>query len=255
MRKSKIKINVLGSGTMVPTKEKNPAGFLVEADNKKILLDVGHGIIRRITDFDIGIQDIDIIFISHFHSDHFGDAFNLIVTRFVDDSYRKKTHKKLMFIGPQTLEKRYKQWRKIYWPEPQEDYPLIFKQGPQTLKRGNIHIQTFSVKHVPWFPSVGIIIRFAGKKLVYTGDIGSKHDFNDLVEKTKNADLLITEASYQKPTPNHYTVEQIKKLADETNVYKVLIVHVRPQHEKQIQKICQKEPKFILGKDGLKLNM
>lgn len=251
----KIFLTILGAGTMVPTKKRNPAGFLIQANNKNILLDAGHGTIRRMTDFGFNVQDIDLIFISHFHTDHFGDAFNLIHTRWVDDAYQKRTHKKLTFIGPQSLEKRYKLWRKIYWPEPEEHYPITFQQGPAKLKLGKIQIETFPVMHVKWFPSVGIIIRFAGKKLVYTGDVGAEHNFDDLVQKTKNADLLITEASYEKPTPNHYAVEQVKKLAYAAQIHKVLIVHVRPQHIKQIQKICQKEPKFILGKDGSKLNI
>ncbi len=88
------------------TKERNPSGFIIEADNKKILLDAGHGIIRRMVDFGFNYQDIDLVFFSHFHTDHFNDAFSLVHSRWVDDIYAGKTNKPLLFLGPQGIEKK-----------------------------------------------------------------------------------------------------------------------------------------------------
>lgn len=240
---------------MVPTKKMNPAGFLVEVDGKKILLDAGHGTIRRVVDFGFNIQDIDYIFISHFHTDHFGDAFNLVHSRWVDDIYKGKNHKGLVFLCPPGTEKRFKLWRKIYWVEPNEFYPVKFFEGARKIKIGKIQIEIFPVHHVKWFKSVGIAIKYSGKKLVYTGDIGSRHDFNALVKVTKGADLLITEANYEIPTPNHYTAEQIIKLVLRAKIDKVLVVHVRPHDEVRVRKICQKHKDFIFGRDGLRLKV
>ncbi len=250
-----ISLTVLGAGTMVPTKTKNPAGFLVKAGNTNFLLDAGPGTMRHLTDYNYNIQDVDIIFISHFHTDHFGDAFNLVHSRWVDDNYNKRKNKKITFLCPKETQKRFKLWRKIFWVEPNETYPIKFLEGPRKLKIKNIEIEIFPVKHVKWFSSVGIIIKRKNKKIVYTGDIGSKHNFNDLLKKASNADLLITEASYEKPTPNHYTIKQIKTLVDKAKVKKVLIVHVRPQQEKRVEKIYSQNPKFILGKDKMKLKI
>jgi len=252
---SKFYLTVLGAGTMVPTKELNPAGFLVEANHKKILMDAGPGIIRRLVDFGFNFQDIDLVFISHFHTDHFGDAFNLIHTRWIDDVFNKRKHKKLLLLGPKGIKRRFKLWRKIFWPEPKESYPVRFKEGQVKFEIDKIQIETFPVTHVSWFPSLGLILKSRGKKLVYTGDIGSRHDFHDLIEKTRNADLLITEASFKYPTPNHFTVQQIKKLVLNAKIKKILAVHIRPKDLKKVQKTCQRESKFILGKDNLRLKI
>jgi ribonuclease BN (tRNA processing enzyme) len=248
-------LTVLGAGTMVPTKERGPAGFLIKVSGKKFLVDAGHGVIRRMVDFGLNLQDIDYIFISHFHTDHFGDAFNLIHTRWVDDTYKGNAHKKLIFFCPKGTKERFKLWRKIYWVEPGEQYPLEFLEGPRKIKLDKIQLEIFPVNHVKWFSSVGIVIKFDGKKIVYTGDMGSSHDFNQLVKIVKKANLLITEASYENPTPNHYTVEQIKKLSNKSKVSKVLVVHVRPQHEERVREVCKKEQRFIFGKDGLKIEI
>lgn len=248
-------LTVLGAGTMVPTKKTGPAGFLIEVGSKKILLDAGHGVIRKLVDLGFDLQNIDYVFVSHFHTDHFGDAFSFIHTRWVDDTYKNNIHKKLTFFGPEGIKEKFKLWRKIYWVEPEEHYPVEFLEGPRKINLGKIRLEIFPVQHVKWYPSVAIIIKFEGKKLVYTGDIGSDHDFNKLAKLVKDADLLITEASYEKPTPNHYSVEQIRQLSAKSNVEKVLVVHVRPQHQKRVKKICQEEKRFVLGEDSLKLKI
>ena len=250
-----ISITILGSGVMVPTKERNPAGFLVEVADKKILLDCGHGVIRRLVDYGYNIQDIDIVFISHFHTDHFGDAFNLIHSRWVDDNYNQREHKKLIFICPKGIIKRFQWWRKIYWVEPREHYPVEFLEGARKWNSDRMTIETFAVSHVEWFQSLGVVIKYSGRKIVYTGDIGSCHDFEHLINICHQADLLITEASYEQPTPNHYTIGQVKELAKESRIKKVLIVHTRPQHIAMVEKFCRQNKQFILGKDGIKMNL
>ncbi len=245
-----VKVTVLGAGTLVPTKKRNPAGFLVQAGRYKILLDAGFGIIRRLVDLGFRLQGIDLVFVSHFHTDHFADVFPLIHSRWVEDTYRKTDkHKALTVLGPQGLKKRWKLWRQIYWVEPEEHYPVKFYESSRTLKLEKLKMEIFPVTHVRWFKSVGIRLDYAGKKIVYTGDIGSKHPFERLVKVCRGADLLVAEASYEHPTPNHYTVEQVKELAEQAKVKKVLVVHVRPQHLKRVKQICTKEPKFIFAEE------
>lgn len=243
------KLTILGSGTMMPTKERNPAGFLLELDNKRILLDCGFGTIRRLVDYGIDPQTINAVFISHFHPDHFGDAFNLVIARAVEDTFENKKSQKLLFIGPKELEKRYKMWRQIYWLEA-EDYPLEFKEGIISRKIGSARIETFEIKHVTFFQSVAIRIRYDGKKIVYTGDLGSRQNINDLARETQNADLLIIEANFEKPTPNHFTLKQVEGLTKKANIKKVLVVHVPPHRISETKQLISQNPKFELGKDG-----
>lgn len=250
-----IKLTVLGSGTMVPTKERNPAGFLVEFGNQKILLDCGHGVIRRMTDYNIKWQSLDYVFISHFHTDHFGDAFNLVHTRWVDDNYNQRENKKLVFIGPKGIQQRFKLWRQIYWREKGESYPLEFLEGERRLNIGTGEIATFAVKHVRYFQSIGIILKYQGKKIVYTGDIGSQNEIKELAKIVANVDLLITEASYLHPTPNHYSILQVEELAKLAGVKKVLVVHIRPQLVAAVKEACRKNSNWIMGEDGLKLEI
>ena len=123
-------------------------------------------------------------------------------------------------------------------------------EGKQNITLGKVKIAAFPTKHVRWQKSVGIIIKYNRKKLVYTGDIGSRQRLEELVKVCQGADLLITEASYKEKTLNHYTIEQVKELVQKAKVKKVLVVHMKPQYLKIAKRVCQKDPKFILGKDG-----
>lgn len=249
-----MKITVLGAGTIVPSRGFSPSGFLVEVGGKKILLDCGHGTIRRMVEEKIDYRDIDLVFVSHFHTDHLGDAFNFIHVRWVTDMKRKKKQN-LIYLGPQMLEKCFKKWREIFWPEPKESYPVDFLEGTRQIKLGGVQIETFPVSHVAWFKSVGIAISYQNKKLVYTGDMGSKQKLGPIIKLAKNSDLLITEATNDFFSPNHYGLEQVINLAQKSGAKKVLAVHVNPTSRDRIKKQILKQPNFIYGRDGLKMDI
>lgn len=253
----KFCLTILGSGVMVPTKERSAASFLLEVGNKKILLDLGIGAIRRMTDLGFKINDIDLVFLSHFHTDHANDAFSLIHALWVNDAYEDhpRDHKELLFLGPKGTKDRFRLWRQIFWPEPEEYYPVTFLEGPREYNFDNIKLELFEIRHVPWFQSVGIKITYQNKILVYTGDVGSNQDPKILIDKIKNCDLLITEASNNKPTPTHFSFEQIAMLNKEAHVKRTLIVHVRPQQIDFVKEKIKNNNLFILGEDGQKIEL
>ncbi len=244
-----LKLTILGSGTMMPTKTRNPSAFLVETNDTKILLDCGHETIRRMIDLNIDPQTLQAVFISHFHTDHAGDAFNLVHSRFVEDTYKKQIYKELIFIGPENIEENFKKWRTIFWPEPKEYYPLKFYKGPQKIKIGEIDIETFPIIHTQWFQSIAIKIQTEGKTIIYTGDMGGKNKIEDLAIKMENADLLITEATYEYPTPNHFTVDQLEELVKLAKIKKVLLVHFRPRHDGKMKTILAGKKNFQIAED------
>lgn len=251
-----MRLTVIGNGGIVPTKNTSPSGFLLEAGGKKLLLDCGHGVVRGLVDKDVDLNTIDAVFISHFHTDHFADALPLIHTRFVADMRLGRQSRKLISIGPVGLKNRWLSAQKIFWPEPKEFYPLIFKEGTRNLKISKIQISTFAVKHVPWFKSVGIKITYNRKTVIYTGDISSYDNIPALIERVKNADLLIIEGSRsQGEMRTHFSVEQIEKMTIQAKVKRVLIVHAIPSERARIKKRIAKRPDLILAELNMQLTI
>lgn len=222
-----------------------------------LLIDCGHGALARLTEIGVDPRDIDAMFLSHFHTDHIGDAFNLIHARFVGDLYEGKEHRQLVCIGPKTLEARFRKWREISWPEPNEEYPLEFHEGTLEHQVGDIRLKTFAVQHVPWFDSIGVRIETAGRCVVYPGDTGSSQGVASLVAPAAQADVLIIEAGYDRPTPNHFTLDQIVELTRRANVMRTLIVHLKPvvQEEERVRRFIADKPNFILAEDKMVLEL
>ncbi|MFA4930922.1 MAG: MBL fold metallo-hydrolase [Patescibacteria group bacterium] len=245
-----MKLTILGSGVMSPTIERNPSGFLLEIGQKKILLDCGFGTIRRLTDYGYNIGDIDYIFLSHHHIDHAGDAFNFIQARFVQEMLFNKPPRPLSFIAPPGTGGKFHQWRQLFWLEPNEDPQVKFIEAGQEIKIGEIRLDPFPTVHVPWLKSQGIIIRYQRKKLVYTGDLGSHHNLNNLIDISRRADLFITEAGGAKKSSNHLTFKQAYTVAKVARVKKFLVTHVHPRKLDLVAKKCAAEANFILAKDS-----
>lgn len=226
---------------MVPTLKRHPAGYFVEHENQKILLDCGHATIARLIEMRISLDSINAIAVSHFHTDHFSDCFPLVHARFVDDVQNKREHQELTLIGPSGLKQRYAKWREIFWPEPGEHYPLKFIEGPN---HSFGPLTTFVVNHVPWFESVGFTIRSGKKKLIYTGDLGSQQS-KEFYKAIEGADILLIECGALSPTPNHFSVEQAIELARKYRIKKVLLTHLRDKNIPQIKKVANQYPQLV----------
>lgn len=238
-----FKITVLGSGTMMPTKKRHPAGYLVQAGETKILMDCGHTTIARLVDLGINISDISIISISHFHTDHFSDFLPIIHACWINEMFNNIPHQPPTVYAPKGFKERWKKLREIYWAEPTEKFPFKIIEGPTK----NSLIETFPVNHVPWFNSQGIKITYQGKTLAYTGDIGSAEPMARIAKNVKDVDLLIIEAGVTKPVPNHYTVEQTLQLKQKANVKNVLLTHIRDKNLAHIKKACLAGRQAIAG--------
>jgi len=250
-----MRLTILGSGGMMPTKNRYPAAYLVEEGDTKLLLDCGHLTIARLIERDFSLHDITAIGISHFHTDHWSNLLPLVHARWVDDVLLKKEHKRLIILGPVTLEERFNKMREVMWPEPNEAYPVEFVEGISNRKVGSLMLETFPVRHVPWFPSVGYKVTDGKKSLVYTGDLGSNQEkrFEDDI---RGADWLLIEGGAVQPSQTHFTAEQAAHLAQRCGIKRVVLTHVRVDRVALVQAVVAKYPDILtLAEDGMTVEL
>ncbi len=241
---------------MVPTKTRRPSCYLLEVGNKRILFDAGHNSTGRLAEMGIDLQSIDILFISHFHTDHFSDAMPLVHSRWVDDIYHpERGHKELTIIGPESLEERWKKLREVFWVEPQEPYPLKFVEGVKKIKIDDIEIELFEIKHVQWYQSLGIKIKFEGKSVVYTGDVGGENNLQYLKDMAKDIDLLMIEAGCADPSPTHLTIDQVIEISNDANVGKTVATHIRDENLQIFKEKTRKYDRITLAEDLMKIEI
>lgn len=248
-----MKLTILGSGAMMPTVWRHPSAYLVEAAGVRLLLDCGHTTVARLIEKDVDLHSIDAIAVTHFHTDHFADVLPLIHARFVDDRMNKVPHKKLVILGPKTLQDRFKALRAVTWPEPSEDYPIEFKElegGDSPVVIGSLSITPFLVKHVPWFPSIGYRLSEGGPALVYPGDLGKDQE-EAFYAQLKGLDTLLIEAATLEPRPNHFSPQQALELKKEYGIRRVLVTHVCKQRLEGVQTFMRENEGLVLTEDGM----
>ncbi len=71
-------ITFLGTGTGIPTPERNSSGIYLDYKGERFIWDCGEGTLMQILKSGLNFMKIDRIFITHFHADHFIGIMGLI---------------------------------------------------------------------------------------------------------------------------------------------------------------------------------
>jgi ribonuclease BN (tRNA processing enzyme) len=222
-----MKIVVLGSGTSVPHPLRTAAGYWLETDSGRALLDISADSPHRMASEELDWVNLDAIWLSHFHLDHIGGlAPFLFGTR----------------SGPQTQQRG--KPLSIYGPagfvhilqaiDQSNHYRLLEQPFPVELKEvepGNefellpgLKSLAFSTPHTR--ESLAIRLKDkSGSVLVYTSDTGYSEE---LIEFAKGASLLLMECSFRrnKPVQTHLELADAMQLARECRPQMLVLSHL-----------------------------
>lgn len=120
-----MKIIFLGTGGSMPTKERALTSIAIRLNGEILLFDAGEGTQKQMTETNVSPMNLDTIFISHFHGDHFLGIPGLIQTMSLMNRERD-----LKIYGPPGTEDRITQLLKI------PIYDLKFNVRLKDLKPG-----------------------------------------------------------------------------------------------------------------------
>lgn len=229
-----MKLTILGSGTFFVGKTVTASSFLLEAENKKMLIDCGPGTLVKLAQAGYQPQDIDYVFITHFHPDHTSDLFPLFMNYRLKDLFSPGSLKKFpVFCGPEGTDKflsdyshitelrAYDEWKKIAIAEYSPKFTL-----------GTLKVKPYKVVHSAFnFDARAYALRFEveDKVIAFSGDTAMCEG----VEKAcRNADLFICDTSFPKDmkTRIHINTTEIGALAKKQHVKKLLLDHFYPQY-------------------------
>lgn len=241
-------ITVLGSGSAIQFENRASASFLVETDGKKILLDAGFYLLDRMEKAGVSADEIDAVYISHKHPDHF---FGLLHLLFALKNKHYKPKETLLVFGFQGLETWIASFRELLgrWIEPDTD--IVFSEDKEGVF-GKINWQIFRTVHSP--ESTGIAITDGVHKIVYTGDT---EYFEDLTKITRGAELFIAEcgSGNNKKTKGHMCLDDIIKITRISEPAKVLLTHIYPETEKTPDRWSQGATEFMRSGDLQKISL
>lgn len=247
-----MKINILGSGTCVPSIERSASAILIRLKKRYILVDLGSGTMRQLLKLGISIDQIDLILLTHFHLDHCGElASFLFATKYPNFDRIKK----LILAGGIGIKKLFRSLEAAFGDHivlPCEFFEILEmnESGQINLFDNLLSLAYVKTVHRP----ESLAFRFtdsANFSLVCSGDT----DYSDsLVKFAEKADVFICESSLpdDKKVPGHLTPSLAGKVAARAGVRKLVLTHFYPESfEELVVKQCRKTygGKLVLAQD------
>ena len=137
-----LDIVFLGTAASMPTAQRAPAALLVRRGSERLLFDCGEGTQRQLQRSAIGLPDLQEIFLTHFHADHFLGLPGMLKTF----ALRGRDETPLTVYGPRGLRELFKQLHPFLGRLP---YPLTLVElgVGERLERGDYTIEGFAVEH------------------------------------------------------------------------------------------------------------
>lgn len=137
-----IKITFLGTSCMLPTKNRNHSGILLQYDKENILLDCGEGIQRQMRIAGIKPAKITKLLISHWHGDH---VFGIpgLMSSMGADQYAQK----MQVFGPSGTKKYLQHLFKSFDAKDIIEYEVIEVKEGVIFENKDFILETHQLKH------------------------------------------------------------------------------------------------------------
>ena len=273
-------LTLLGTGCPKVDHKRFGPSNLVSSKKSNILVDCGSGVTQRLEEANIATKKIDALVLTHLHSDHVVDFYQLIISSW--HSYRIKPWK---IYGPKGtkrfLTKIMKAWeqernlRIKYEARSSIDaFKLDIKEFREygKIRIKDIDLEYFKVDHFPVKHAYGFNFYNNNKKLSISGDT---KPCENLMKYAQLADVLLHEVYIEgeiqpvtkmrsvKTLHNvkayHTTSTQVGKVASLTRCKKLVLTHFVPTkfNEKKLQSIVKKDfgKNPVIGEDLLTIKI
>jgi ribonuclease Z len=204
-----FRVTLLGTGVPIPDPERFGPATLIEAGERKVLIDAGRGVTIRLSQIGVPMGRLDAVLLTHFHSDHTVGIPDLWLTGWLS-SYFGARRKPFHVIGPTGTRTMMEHLEAAYVRDIDirvEDEKLAREHAAITVEEfaddgvvyqaDGLRIIVFTVDHGDAIkPAYGFRIEYEGHVAVVSGD--TRYNEN-VVKFGAGADLLIHEVAMARP--------------------------------------------------------
>jgi len=245
-----MKLTILGSGCpSVDIDRYGPSALIDCGEGARILIDCGSGVSQRLLEHGVQGSQVDALLLTHLHSDHIVDLFQLIISSW----HQGRSRPQKIFGPPGTknyVEKLMNLWRS------EMTLRIAHEQRPSSkaleveiteidngtlINFKKLNIRTVEVLHQPVKKAFGFIFETTKEKAVISGD--TKY-CPALIEAAKGADILLHEvfihdempvvdgirtAQTVKNVSSYHTLDsEVGKVATKAKVDCLMLTHFAP---------------------------
>ncbi len=190
------------------------------------LIDCGATSVVALNKHAINLDDINTVFLTHFHADHVGGLPFFIL----ESHYVLKRQRSLTVAGPPSLKARYPDIMDVAFPgtkSTQWSFPLTLREMEigKSSEIGNVRITSFHVVHDDRAgPCLGFRIEAEGKVIAFSGDTEWTES---LIDIGRDADLFICEAyTRDKPISSHMALSLLERHLPQIRPKRLILTHM-----------------------------
>lgn len=275
-----MELTLLGTGNPLPDPARAGPSQLVRIGDDRLLVDCGSGAVRRLVEAGHQPSDVDLVFITHMHSDHTIDLGHFIITRWIQFPMTGLT-----LIGPPGLrEYRDNLLRLIAWDIKVRDLEtrlsanvlqvdVIEIDDAWAMEHAGWRVRATRVDHYPVEHAFGFRFDGDGASLVISGDTAP---CEALVQAAAGTDILVHDA-WLKPTVElartrmspeqaeefirrrdryHTDSHDVGKIAARVDPKLLILTHLGPIDTQVLaEHVAADFPRFVVGADLLRFDV
>ena len=199
----------LGTGPGTPLRGRFCSSCLVQCGDVSLLVDAGEPCSQRLVEEGFDVAQVDAVLITHGHSDHTGGLPMLLQSAWLAPRTRL-----LPVYLPGELIAPLRAWLEaVYLPASLLGFPLewrAWRKGERVVPAPGVEVSVFPTSHLDNlhkrlapvatgnFEVFGLDLRCAGKRIVFSSDLGSPADLLPVL--TESCDVLVCELSHFQPS-------------------------------------------------------
>ena len=214
-----MRLVVLGGCGAWPTRGKPCSGYLVDHDGFRLLIDPGYGTMTQLPE-KITPGQIDAVFVSHGHPDHYADLHPLLRARVLEGLEELSVYTIPGAIEPVLdLDGR---------GELKGAYELVEFSPGDRFDIGPFDARTHLLPH--FVPNAGLRLEAGEKVIAYTGDTGPDPAISTLA---RQADVFVAEATFPNTVPDRFrgflcSARDAGEVAADAEVGQLVLTHLWP---------------------------
>ena len=233
-----MKVEFIGTGSIFATS--NSASYLI---NDKILVDIPNGCCKALKRMNKDVIDVEYIFITHFHGDHFLDIPFLLSEIYARGS------KKITLIGGVELEEKVYEATRLVFPNSYEKYlndmEINYLACEKDITIDNINISSIKVNHGRMKNPYGYIFKCNDKIITFSGDTS----VCDAIEKAcKISNFVVIDVTIEIGNEAHVGIDNLEYLSNKYKTTTFITTHMRDNLREPIKSLNLKN--VVVGYDG-----